>query len=307
VIIPVKDGGKTIERALQSVFSQDIKDFNIYVVDDASTDDTPDIVKSFGRQGLTYLRLARTSGTPSVPRNYALRRVSEPYTTFLDADDLWEPDRLSRAASVIMREGVELLFCNGYIKPTAGESAVRTLLSTRRTAPNERLLSKFDLLRTQSFFIQGATVKTSLIRENGIFFNENLRIGEDFDFFYRLIGDKKIYWDDKPCFTYNLRTSGQSHKVVKPWEHGYYQIYRVLQTKIVGRKEREFGKRIERRVLIHTLIYFTSIGQRRAATNFLLALSVKNIMYLALLPLCFTGGLLRRLYITYRSRSVLQR
>jgi len=94
VIIPLYNKGKYISRALDSVFAQMYQDYEVIVVDDGSTDNGPDIVRQYSdpRLGLIH----QTNAGPGAARNRGIKESYAPYIAFLDADDEWLPDFLTR-------------------------------------------------------------------------------------------------------------------------------------------------------------------------------------------------------------------
>jgi glycosyltransferase involved in cell wall biosynthesis len=101
VVIPVRDGEAYIEDALRSVASQSVPPAEIVVVDDGSTDRTPEIVKRF--PNVTYLR-QEPSGQAAA-RNYGATTSRMPLLSFLDADDLWPRDKLRRQTEALGTAG----------------------------------------------------------------------------------------------------------------------------------------------------------------------------------------------------------
>jgi glycosyltransferase involved in cell wall biosynthesis len=93
VVIPMYNAGRTIRAALCSVFAQTYRDFEVLVVDDGSTDDTPESVAFFGG---AVIYLAQANGGPGRARNAALARARGRFIAFLDADDVWFPQKLER-------------------------------------------------------------------------------------------------------------------------------------------------------------------------------------------------------------------
>lgn len=92
-IIPAYNAAPYLAAAVESVRAQRYRPVEIIVVDDGSTDGTPDIAKSFG-DAVTAVRQANQG--PVVARNRGLDAANGAYIAFLDADDLWLPDKLSR-------------------------------------------------------------------------------------------------------------------------------------------------------------------------------------------------------------------
>jgi len=92
VIIPVYNGEKYLSRSLQSVFSQDYTHVEVIVVNDGSTDDSPDICKSFPE---THYISQPNQGV-AVARNRGIESSTGDYIAFLDQDDCWVPNKLTQ-------------------------------------------------------------------------------------------------------------------------------------------------------------------------------------------------------------------
>ncbi|RZM84303.1 glycosyltransferase family 2 protein [Pseudoalteromonas rubra] len=114
VVIPLYNKSECIVRALQSVHAQHHQAAEIIVVDDGSTDDSPQKVIDLG---LPNLRLVRqTNQGVSAARNKGVKAASSDYVAFLDADDTWSPFFLARMAELIQRFPQAGLFASRYQK-----------------------------------------------------------------------------------------------------------------------------------------------------------------------------------------------
>lgn len=87
VVVPVRDGAATLPACLRSVLDQDVDDFEVIVVDDASTDDTPAVIADLAAADprIRPIRLADNAG-PGGARNAGIRKAQAPVLLFTDAD-----------------------------------------------------------------------------------------------------------------------------------------------------------------------------------------------------------------------------
>ena len=90
VIIPVYNGGRFLRAALESVFAQTYRPFEVIVVDDGSTDDSGAIAQSF--PDVRYIHQANQG--VAAARNHGLEAAAGEFFAFLDQDDLWKPEKL---------------------------------------------------------------------------------------------------------------------------------------------------------------------------------------------------------------------
>src|SRR5947207_1112090 len=93
VVIPAFNYARFLPAAIDSVLRQTFSDFEILVVDDGSTDDTPQVVASFTGPRIRYIR--QENAGLSAARNTGIRNARAPFVAFLDADDEWLPDFLA--------------------------------------------------------------------------------------------------------------------------------------------------------------------------------------------------------------------
>jgi glycosyltransferase involved in cell wall biosynthesis len=92
VVIPTYDYGRFVARAVQSALDQTLPPVEVVVVDDGSTDDTPDVLRAFGSR----IRVVRQANRGvAAARNRGARESSAGVLAFLDADDAWHPRMLA--------------------------------------------------------------------------------------------------------------------------------------------------------------------------------------------------------------------
>jgi glycosyltransferase involved in cell wall biosynthesis len=99
VIIPTYNRAALLKRAVESVLNQSYQDFEIIIVDDASTDDTREIVRLFEDRRITYLRQEKNGGEAAA-RNTGIGRATGKYIASHDSDDEWMPEKLAKQMRV---------------------------------------------------------------------------------------------------------------------------------------------------------------------------------------------------------------
>ena len=103
VIIPMYNSAKFIPQTLISLLYQTMKDFEVVVVDDCSTDNSVEVVESFANHfggRLHVIKLHENSGTPNLPRNVGIQYAHGKYIAFLDSDDLFTPTSLAEQVTL---------------------------------------------------------------------------------------------------------------------------------------------------------------------------------------------------------------
>lgn len=96
VVVPLYNTQRYISETLQSIAAQSFKDYEVVVVNDASTDNGPDIVqRAMQHDGRIRLVTQENRGLAGA-RNSGIRNARGTYVALLDADDLWHPEKLAR-------------------------------------------------------------------------------------------------------------------------------------------------------------------------------------------------------------------
>ena len=99
VIIPTFNRAHLLGRAIQSVLDQTYRDFELIIVDDASTDNTREVLKSFKDERIIYIKHDKNWGA-AVARNIGIREARGEYIAFQDSDDEWLPEKLEKQIKV---------------------------------------------------------------------------------------------------------------------------------------------------------------------------------------------------------------
>jgi glycosyltransferase involved in cell wall biosynthesis len=171
-VIPVFNGKRFVAEAIESALTQTHAPLEVIVVDDGSTDETPAVLEGFGERIRTYRQANRG---PAAARNLGLEESRGEFIAFLDADDLWVPEKIE-AQLGCLRDDPGVGLCSGHIRsfwvPELDEERQR--LEDDPYHLEKPMLSPCTLLTTRAVFE----------RVGG--FDPALRAREDSDWFIRL-------------------------------------------------------------------------------------------------------------------------
>lgn len=107
VITAAYNRSNVLKYAISSVVWQTFNDWELIVVDDASTDDTEAVVHSFNDQRIRYIKFITNIGEQSGPNNEGLRHARGRYIAYINQDDLWFPDHLATLLQLIRSTGAD--------------------------------------------------------------------------------------------------------------------------------------------------------------------------------------------------------
>jgi len=184
VILPVHNRADVLPRAIGSVLEQELRDFELIVIDDGSTDTSVDIAESFEDERVRVIRLGRNRGG-NVARNEGIRAATAPLIAFLDSDDRYLPNKLAWTVAEFQRRTELDLLVDSFIK-VQPPGARKAEVVRRNPVIDDR-----DRFRTALFTRQlwkatpAITVKRAAAIKAGLF-DETLRRLQDFDFLIRV-------------------------------------------------------------------------------------------------------------------------
>jgi glycosyltransferase involved in cell wall biosynthesis len=110
IVIATFNRARLLGHAIASVRRSTIADWEVVVVGDACTDDTPAVVAAFEDPRLTFVNLPANAGEQSAPNNEGVTRARGRYLAFLNHDDLYFPDHLESAIAHLEREQADLVW-----------------------------------------------------------------------------------------------------------------------------------------------------------------------------------------------------
>jgi glycosyltransferase involved in cell wall biosynthesis len=179
VILPVHNRADVLPRAIESVLDQELREFELIVVDDGSTDDSAQVAQSFGDDRIQLIRLDHNRGG-NVARNQGIRAAGAPLIAFLDSDDRYLPNKLAWVAAEFERRPKLDLLVDSFIK-VQPPGARKAEVVRRNPVIDDRELFRTALFTRQLWKATPAiSVKRDIALEAGLF-DETLRRLQDFD------------------------------------------------------------------------------------------------------------------------------
>jgi glycosyltransferase involved in cell wall biosynthesis len=180
VIIPTYNRSDKLRRALESLLSQTMGDFEVLVCDDGSTDGTEGVVSAYGEKlRVTYL-WEENWGGPARPRNRGITAARGEWLCFLDADDWWYPEKL---AEVLPFTGeADLIYHDCEVYTNQGRRGV----GKRSRQFKEPVFAEL-MTRGCSLVTSSVCVKKEILEKSGGFAEERELVAiEDYDLWLRI-------------------------------------------------------------------------------------------------------------------------
>ena len=229
-VIPTFNRGWSVCRAIESVLCQDYPHIETIVVDDGSNDDTPQKLAPYaGRVRI----IKQTNKGVSAARNAGIRASSGELIAFLDSDDLWKKDKISKQTA-FFAEHPNALIC---------QSEEIWIRNGKRVNPAAKHKKPSGMIFVPSLHLclvspSAVMMKPSLFQEKGLF-DENLPACEDYDFWLRTSVDTPVHLIDHMGV---VKYGGHEDQLSKNHSLDRYRIYaieKLLESTALSRRQRQ--------------------------------------------------------------------
>jgi glycosyltransferase involved in cell wall biosynthesis len=218
VVIPTYNYARYLPEAIDSALAQTFTDREIIVIDDGSTDDTAQVVRRFGDRVIYEAQV--NAGLPAA-RNRGCALARGEYLAFLDADDVWMPDKLERQLRTLRENPTAVMVCGMMNrididgKPLQG---IKPGLWPGETA--------MEMLERGTALPSTWVVRRSCFERTGGF-DPNLTAMEDYEFAIRVANDGRVICLPGIFANYRVHADSFSHQTER-FLLGYLQVFEKL-------------------------------------------------------------------------------
>lgn len=196
VIVPVYNAEKFLDKCIEGVVNQSYKSLELILIDDGSTDSSKMICDQYGLADNRIKVISQKNSGPSAARNSGIRHATGDFVFFLDADDFIEKNTLEILVAKYTQYQPDLVMANFCKLEDNGKIINQSVSFHPDDGPYEhriKELSKIDTLAYVRHFLKHPSnhlisycwarlYKLSIIKDNNIFSNEDMRLFEDLVF-----------------------------------------------------------------------------------------------------------------------------
>jgi len=233
VVMPVYNREEYLREAIESILNQTLRDFEFIIVDDGSTDNSSEIIKSYSDKRIHYIRLAENSGN-TVARNMGMKAASGKHIAIMDSDDISVPERFQKQYDFLEKHP-EIGIVGGFKKMFTSEYQFL-----------QHYPSKPDYVKSFLFFKNAVgqptvMMRREIIEEHDLYYDPKLENMEDYDLWYRAtMAGVEIANLDEVLLYYRLSPSQMSSHIDdrKEMLKGFFR--RRLKTLGIELEESEF-------------------------------------------------------------------
>jgi len=203
VIMNCRNGGKFLAEAIDSIYRQNYFNWEIIFWDNLSTDNSAEIAKSYDRR-LRYFR-GESIQPLGRARNMAIAQAKGELIAFLDADDLWMPDKLQKQVLLFRNDLVGLVFSDA-INLFSTTNTYYTQFSTLSILPPRGRIFDY-LLEKYGVSMPTVVLRREAMESAGGLFDDAFQYSEEYDLFLRISYNWECDYVAEPLAVYRIHQS----------------------------------------------------------------------------------------------------
>jgi len=200
IILPTFNHAKFLKKAVESVVNQSYIHWELIIVDNNSTDNTIDIVKSYSDKRIKYFKI-QNYGVIAASRNLGISKAKGSWIAFLDSDDWWTPDKLIKCVKYLDNNTFDLIYHDLFLVSKPNQSIFKKLAKSRNL--NSPIFEDL-ILNGNGILNSSALVRKDLLQRVGL-------LSCDLN---------KITWEDYDCWLRISKKTNQFHYIKETL--GYY-------------------------------------------------------------------------------------
>lgn len=171
VIVPVYNEERFLRNCLNSIAGQTMRDFEVIIVNDGSTDSSLSIIEEFKRENSNFLIINQKNSGVACARNHALKYARGKYIAFVDSDDYIEPEFLEKLYTVAKSSGSDIVCCGYYTYlPEKKKKIKKPFCFKTGVYSNKKMLKSLIKDVRTHFYMWNKLWKHDLFKKNNIIF-----------------------------------------------------------------------------------------------------------------------------------------
>ena len=251
IVVPVYNAEKYLDRCLTSLVEQTKKEIEIIIINDGSTDNSEKVIKKFKDDRIKYIK--NTNQGIGATRNEGIAKATGKYLMFIDSDDYLEENTCELLFNKAEKDNLDMVVCDFYRENETGEKKKEKITTFENTTIKEtpELLYKINMSPWNKLY------KTKMIKDNNVYFEEDLKYEDTPFVFISMDKAKKIGKIDK-CLNHYIIHSNSETTVRDERCFDIFEIIRIVRDYF---EDKKYAKESLNRWIVWIVTNFT-IQQR---------------------------------------------
>ncbi|MFN4150063.1 MAG: glycosyltransferase family 2 protein [Candidatus Sericytochromatia bacterium] len=195
--MPAYNASNYIQEAINSIIAQSYTCWELIIVDDGSIDETAKIVQKNSKVDDRIKYFYQENGKQGKARNLGISKSRGEYLAFLDADDLWLPEKLTHQIDQIQKTNVDLVFANSYIFNNNNVDDISKTMNTPKDIIYDKDAIQFFLGGNRIPILTVLAKKDKIILAHGFSEKLSLQNAEDYHLWLKLLIDGAFFYSSK--------------------------------------------------------------------------------------------------------------
>lgn len=281
VVMSVYNDGKFLPEAIESILNQTYKDFEFIIVNDGSTDNSLDVMKSYEAKDdrIKVINLEKNEGFCSA-LNHGIEAATRPWIARMDSDDISVPERFEKQVA-FLEDNPDIIVLGTYVSHI---NAKGDILSVNAVGPITREEMQERIQKAHPVYVMHGTVlmRRDIVQKVGGY-DVKFVAGEDIELFARMVKHGTILAIPEPLYLYRIH--GASMSMTKMFKQKTYTEYVELMYKCDNTGEplptieefwdaqnkQPFLKRVRKRLSVTRSLYYRRAGMAYGERNWIKA------------------------------------
>lgn len=240
VIVPVYNVEKYLHRCIESILAQTFTDFELLLIDDGSTDKSGNICDGYAQKDKRIMVFHKKNGGVSSARNLGIDNATGIWLYFVDSDDLIDKDAFNIFMDKVI-PNIDLIMAGYYV--VAGDGTIVERPKNKRETNLTYQEALKEMFKPSDLGYQGylwcKIFKNQIIKDNLLYFDENISFNEDrlFIINYICASKKNVVYTTVPVYSYISRIGSAMSSLKKAYNKKFatdFDAYILMYDKIIA-------------------------------------------------------------------------
>lgn len=206
IIVPIYNGELYIQKCLDSILVQTYKNIEVVIINDGSTDGSINYLEKYSDERIRYFNIENQG--VSVARNYGIDKSNGEYLLFIDVDDYVNEDIVEKLVNLVEND-TTFVFCDNF-EVWTDRTDTRTLFNNLNKELRREDVIK-EIASGKAGLVCSKLISKKVVADNKIYFDGNLKVGEDQLFFLQVANYCKTFkYVKEPLYFYDRTNESSS-------------------------------------------------------------------------------------------------
>lgn len=226
IVMPVYNTGKKLNKSIESIINQTYKNWELIVVDDGSTDESPEILQKYSRKDKRIKVFSQINQGPGIARNTGIKKCTGDYIAFIDSDDYYELDFLEQVNEKNKNNMQDIIFIGDVKEYSDGKKFGGYIFEKYEKSSREELI-RLQMMGTIPWGGVLKIVKSKIVKECSY---SNIKVGEELIYSINVLEkSNNIAFVNKALYHYVHNEKGQ-HTLggFDPWKEVAIELKKYM-------------------------------------------------------------------------------